>query len=180
MWITQEPKEVALRNKRHFKDKNGQCAASLKYSVFIFVEKKYIKCKTWRVAVRPSYIEDARFLKVKILNNVTLGLCILQYFNMEVTLTDGRMVLTNLSSLNLLCIFACQITSKILTDFRLSARFGYVIADVSSLEWLVQSQISEMSVHLYKTTRRHIPRYSKLLTGIPIPDIQSVAHWYGS
>jgi hypothetical protein len=27
--------------------------------------KKYIKCNTWRVAVSPSYIQDARFLKVK-------------------------------------------------------------------------------------------------------------------
>jgi hypothetical protein len=27
--------------------------------------KKYIKCNIWRVAVRPSHIEDARFLKVK-------------------------------------------------------------------------------------------------------------------
>jgi hypothetical protein len=26
--------------------------------------KKYIKCNIWRVAVRPSYIWDARFLKV--------------------------------------------------------------------------------------------------------------------
>ena len=26
--------------------------------------KKYIKCNIWRVAVRPSYIQDARFLKV--------------------------------------------------------------------------------------------------------------------
>jgi len=36
----------------------------LKYSVLIFVEKKYIKCNIWTVAVRPSYIQDARFLKV--------------------------------------------------------------------------------------------------------------------
>jgi len=26
--------------------------------------KKYIKCNIWWVAVRPSYIQDARFLKV--------------------------------------------------------------------------------------------------------------------
>ena len=32
-----------------------------------------------------------------------------------------------------------------------------------------------MSVHLYKTTRRHVPRDSKRLTRIRIPDIQSVA-----
>ena len=27
--------------------------------------KKYIKCNIWRVAVRPPYIQDGRFLKVK-------------------------------------------------------------------------------------------------------------------
>jgi hypothetical protein len=45
MLITQEPKKVALRNKRHFEEKNGECAACLKYSVLIFV-KKYIKNAT--------------------------------------------------------------------------------------------------------------------------------------
>ena len=55
---------VALWNKRYFEEKNGECAACLKYSVLIFGEKKYIKCNIWRVAVRPSYIQDARFLKV--------------------------------------------------------------------------------------------------------------------
>ena len=30
--------------------------------------KIYIKCNIWRVAVRPSYIQDARFLKVKVVN----------------------------------------------------------------------------------------------------------------
>jgi len=30
---------IALRNKRHFEEKNGKCAACLKYSVLIFVEK---------------------------------------------------------------------------------------------------------------------------------------------
>jgi len=64
MWIIEEPKKVALWNKRHFEEKNGECAACLKYSVLIFDEKKYIKCNVWRVAVRPSYIWDARFLKV--------------------------------------------------------------------------------------------------------------------
>jgi len=34
-------KKVALRNKRHFEEKNGECAECLKYSVLIFV-KKYI------------------------------------------------------------------------------------------------------------------------------------------
>ena len=66
MWIIHEPKKVALWNKRHFEEKNGECAACLKYSVPTFVEKKYIKCNIWRVAVRPSYIWDAGFLKVKL------------------------------------------------------------------------------------------------------------------
>jgi hypothetical protein len=33
-------KKVALRNKRHFEEEVGECAACLKYSVLIFVEKK--------------------------------------------------------------------------------------------------------------------------------------------
>jgi hypothetical protein len=49
-------KKLALSNKWHFEEKNGECAACLKYSVFIFVEKVYIKCNIWKVAVRPSYI----------------------------------------------------------------------------------------------------------------------------
>jgi hypothetical protein len=53
-----------LRNKRHFEEKNGEYSECLKYSVLIFVEKMYIKCNIWRVAVLPSYIQDARFLKV--------------------------------------------------------------------------------------------------------------------
>jgi hypothetical protein len=32
-------KKVALRNKWHFEEKNGECAVCLKYSVFIFAEK---------------------------------------------------------------------------------------------------------------------------------------------
>jgi hypothetical protein len=36
-----ENKNFALRNKRHFEEKNGDCAACLKYSVHIFVEKIY-------------------------------------------------------------------------------------------------------------------------------------------
>jgi len=34
-------KKVTLLNKRHFVEKNGECAACLKYSVLIFVEKIY-------------------------------------------------------------------------------------------------------------------------------------------
>jgi hypothetical protein len=65
MWIIQEPKKVTFWNKQHFEEKNGECAACLKYSVLILKKKKYIKCNIWRVAVCPSYIQDARFLKVK-------------------------------------------------------------------------------------------------------------------
>jgi len=43
MWIIQVPKKVALWNKRHFEQKHGKCAACLKYSVLIFVEKKIHK-----------------------------------------------------------------------------------------------------------------------------------------
>jgi hypothetical protein len=39
MLITQEPKKIILPNKGHFEKKNGECAAFLKYSVLIFVEK---------------------------------------------------------------------------------------------------------------------------------------------
>ena len=39
MWIIQEPKKVALWNKRHYEEKNGECAACLKYSVLIVVER---------------------------------------------------------------------------------------------------------------------------------------------
>jgi hypothetical protein len=35
---------VALRNKGHLEEKNGKCAAYLKYSVLIFVKKIYIQC----------------------------------------------------------------------------------------------------------------------------------------
>jgi hypothetical protein len=41
MWIIQESKKVALWNKRHFEEKNGECAACLKCLVLIFVEKIY-------------------------------------------------------------------------------------------------------------------------------------------
>jgi hypothetical protein len=63
---------LASRNKRHFEEKNREYAACLKYSVLIFAEYIYIyiyiyiKCNIWRVAVRPSYIQDARFLKVNV------------------------------------------------------------------------------------------------------------------
>jgi len=39
MWIIHEPKKVALGNKRHFEEKKGECAACLKNSVLIVIEK---------------------------------------------------------------------------------------------------------------------------------------------
>jgi hypothetical protein len=36
-----EPKKVALWNKRHFEEKNKECAACLEYSVLTLVEKIY-------------------------------------------------------------------------------------------------------------------------------------------
>jgi hypothetical protein len=42
MWIIHEPKKVALWNKRHFEEKNWECAACLKYSVLIFIEKNIL------------------------------------------------------------------------------------------------------------------------------------------
>jgi hypothetical protein len=36
-----ENKKVALWSKRHFEEKNGECAACLKYPVLIFVKKIY-------------------------------------------------------------------------------------------------------------------------------------------
>jgi hypothetical protein len=41
MWIIHDPKKVALWNKRHFEDKNLECAACLKYLVLIIVENIY-------------------------------------------------------------------------------------------------------------------------------------------
>jgi hypothetical protein len=35
-------KKVALLNKWHFEEKNGECSACLKYSVLIIVENNYI------------------------------------------------------------------------------------------------------------------------------------------
>jgi hypothetical protein len=41
MWIIDEPMKLALWNKRHFEEKNGECAAYLKYLVLMVVEKIY-------------------------------------------------------------------------------------------------------------------------------------------
>jgi hypothetical protein len=40
-------KKVALWNKWHFEEENGECAACLKYSVLIVVENIYIQNATF-------------------------------------------------------------------------------------------------------------------------------------
>jgi hypothetical protein len=39
--MIQEAKKLALWNKWHFEEKNGECAAYLKYQILIFVDKIY-------------------------------------------------------------------------------------------------------------------------------------------
>jgi len=46
-------KKVALRNKQHFEEKNGECAAYLKYSVLLFVEKKIYKMQHLEGSITP-------------------------------------------------------------------------------------------------------------------------------
>jgi hypothetical protein len=49
---------AALRNERHFEEKNRECAACLKYSVLIFVEKKIYKMQQLEGSGTPVlYIE---------------------------------------------------------------------------------------------------------------------------
>ena len=120
MWITQEPKKVALRNKRHFEEKNGAFAASFKYSVLIFFEKIYIKCNIWGVAIRPSYMYDARFLKVKLVSchwsqeSLFFWLALCSEFNVLVRtvgwsllepcqMLSGCLLLYSLSAFSLVC-----------------------------------------------------------------------------
>jgi hypothetical protein len=66
-------KKVALWNKRHFEEKNGECPARLRYSVLIIVEKMYIKRNIWRVAVRPSWFLKVKHLKSRL--NFYKSLC---------------------------------------------------------------------------------------------------------
>ena len=64
MWVIQEPNKVALWNKRHFEEKKWRLYSMLKiFSTDVCWIN--IKWGIWRVILRPSYIQDARFLKVK-------------------------------------------------------------------------------------------------------------------
>jgi hypothetical protein len=51
----------------------GTGVLHLNFITPIFVEFIYITCSVWRVAVRPSYIKDARFLKVNMSMAETKG-----------------------------------------------------------------------------------------------------------
>ena len=48
--------------------------------------KKYIKCNIWKVVVRPSYIQDARFLKVKTIRYFTFVFHFKSFFASTYTL----------------------------------------------------------------------------------------------
>ena len=50
-------------------------------STYICCKKIYIKCNIWTVAVRPSYIQDARFLKVKPICNLFVILTLFHNVN---------------------------------------------------------------------------------------------------
>jgi hypothetical protein len=60
--------------------------------------KKNIKCNIWRVAVRLSYIQDARFLKVN-LRSLNLKKCfehlIVMHIFVFVTMHSEERILTN-------------------------------------------------------------------------------------
>ena len=59
----QEPKKVALWNKRHFEEKNGECAACLKYSVLIVVEKNMYKMEHLKGSGTPVLYIGRKVLK---------------------------------------------------------------------------------------------------------------------
>jgi hypothetical protein len=63
MGITQEPKKVALRNKRHFEEKNGECAACFKYSVLTVVEKNMYKMQHLEGSGTPILYKERKVLK---------------------------------------------------------------------------------------------------------------------
>ena len=68
MWVKQKPNKVALWNKWHFEEKKWRL-----YSMFKIFSTDIcwinIKWGIKRVILRPSYIWDARFLKVKCVGN---------------------------------------------------------------------------------------------------------------
>ena len=90
----------------------------------IFVEKNiYIKCNIWRVAVRPSYVQDARFLKVKEKSDAPNSSAILS-FNITLNMIQKRGQIINIS-VNKYLNF---ILRTILKDYLL---------DINTLKWVV-------------------------------------------
>jgi hypothetical protein len=56
MWIIQEPKKVALWNKRHFEEKEMESVQHVKKIQYVYLLKKYKKWGVLKVAVCPSFI----------------------------------------------------------------------------------------------------------------------------
>jgi hypothetical protein len=80
MWIIQEPKKAALWNKRHFEEKNEECAACLKYWVFIFVEKYTYKMQHLEGSGRPVLYIGRTVLKGETSTCVWLRVCFVCLF----------------------------------------------------------------------------------------------------
>jgi hypothetical protein len=68
-------------------------------TLYLYSLKKYIKCNIWRVAVRPSYIQNARFLKV---NTYRVATCFPLHIHGSVThmLEEGMDIFHKLLSLD--------------------------------------------------------------------------------
>jgi len=56
-------KKVALWNKRHFEEKNEECAACLKYSVLLLVEKNIYKMEHLESSGTPVLYIGRKVLK---------------------------------------------------------------------------------------------------------------------
>jgi hypothetical protein len=56
-------KKLVLCNKRHFEEKNGKCAACLKYSVLTFVEKNIYIMQHLEGSGTPVLYIERTFLK---------------------------------------------------------------------------------------------------------------------
>jgi hypothetical protein len=75
MWIIHEPeKDSIMKLMAFWREKRRVCSMFKLLSTYI-CWTKYMKCNIWRVAVRPSYIEGARFLKVKAMSVWDWQLC---------------------------------------------------------------------------------------------------------
>ena len=71
MWIIQEPKKVALWNKRHFVEEKTESVQHVQNIQYVYLLNKYIKCNIWRLAVRYDiyiYIYVIRRIKVNLMS----------------------------------------------------------------------------------------------------------------